>query len=69
MSWDPKMADNVSPHGVLNLVGGYLRNWFNFYLLSEVLNHHHEILHLTNCQGERTQDVYPPGMERPGAMY
>jgi len=67
--WDPKTTDNVSPHEVLNLVGGYLRNWFNFYSLSEVLNRHHKELHLANCQREKTQDVYSPRMERLGTMY
>jgi len=51
VSWDSKTVDNVSPHEVLNLVGSYLHNLFSFYPLSEVLNHLHEILHLTNRQG------------------
>ena len=69
VSWDPKTVDNVPPREVLDLVGDYMCNWFCFYPLGEVLNHHHEILHLTNCQRERTQDVYSPSMERAGAMY
>jgi len=39
--WDAKTTNDVLPHQVLNPVGSYLRNWFNFYPLGKVLDGHH----------------------------
>ena len=68
VSWDPKMADNVSPHSA-GPCGRLSSQLVRLLSTCEVLNRYHEILHLTNRQKERTQDVYSPCMERLGAMY
>jgi len=68
VSRDPKTTYNVLSHKMLHLVSSYLRDWLGFDPLREIFNGNYEILHLPNHQRERTQDVYPPGMERPWAI-
>jgi len=68
VSRDPKTTYNVLSHKMLHLVSSYLSNWLGLNPLCEVLNGYHEVLHVTNCQKERTQDFYPLSMERPWAV-
>ena len=58
VSRDSKAAHYVLPYKVLYLVCGDLGERFDFDPLCEVFDGYHEILHLTCCQRERTQNVY-----------
>ena len=61
-------AHNVLPHELLNLVCGDLCEWLCLYPLCEILNGDDQKLQLPYCQGEGSQDVNSPGVERPGAV-
>ena len=63
-----KPAHNVFPYETFDLVCGDLGHWFCFDPVGEILNCHHQVLHLPDRQRERSQDVDSPRMKRPRAV-